>query len=147
MKNMNHYCRIAKQITRPTGLAIALVTGSLFVAGNAGADESVEQAGKARFMENCAVCHGADGKGGGPFAQLLKSPPSDLTVLSKSANGEFPFNRVYEAIDGRDMVKGAHGSKDMPIWGGEWKGSSVAPETVLRGRILEMIIYLRSIQQ
>ena len=125
----------------------AAVMGLALFAINAPADEAVEAAGKARFMENCAVCHGADAKGGGPFTTLLKSGPSDLTMLSQGNGGEFPFNRVYDAIDGRASVKGAHGSKDMPIWGGEWKGSSVAPETALRGQILEMIIFLRSIQQ
>lgn len=130
-----------------TLLATALSACMLVPVGNAFADESVEAAGKARFMENCAVCHGANAKGGGPFSDMLKSPPSDLTQLSKGAGGDFPFNRVYDAIDGRTAVMGAHGSKDMPIWGGEWKGSSIAAETVLRGRILEMIIYLRSIQE
>lgn len=125
----------------------AAVMGLALFAANAPADQDVEAAGKARFMENCAVCHGEDAKGGGPFTTLLKSAPSDLTQLSQGNGGEFPFNRVYDAIDGRASVKGAHGSKDMPIWGGEWKGSSVAAETALRGQILEMIIYLRSIQQ
>tara|TARA_R110002096_G_scaffold8239_20_gene34661 strand:- start:431 stop:859 length:429 start_codon:yes stop_codon:yes gene_type:complete len=120
---------------------------ALFAMNAQAADEAVEAAGKARFMENCAVCHGPDAKGGGPFTSLLKAAPSDLTLLSKNAGGEFPFNRVYDAIDGRASVKGAHGSKEMPIWGGEWKGSSVAAETAVRGQILEMIIYLRSIQQ
>lgn len=125
----------------------AAAMGLALFATNALADQDVEAAGKARFMENCAVCHGADAKGGGPFTTLLKSAPSDLTMLSQGNGGEFPFNRVYDAIDGRASVKGAHGSKDMPIWGGEWKGSSVAAETAVRGQILEMIIYLRSIQQ
>jgi len=125
----------------------AAVMGLALFATNALADQDVEAAGKARFMENCAVCHGPDAKGGGPFTTLLKSAPSDLTMLSQGNGGEFPFNRVYDAIDGRASVKGAHGSKDMPIWGGEWKGSSVAAETAVRGQILEMIIYLRSIQQ
>lgn len=125
----------------------AAVVGLALFATNALADQDVEAAGKARFMENCAVCHGPDAKGGGPFTTLLKSAPSDLTMLSQGNGGEFPFNRVYDAIDGRASVKGAHGSKDMPIWGGEWKGSSVAAETAVRGQILEMIIYLRSIQQ
>lgn len=134
--------RIRTNITRlAAGMCVALF------AANAPADQAVEAAGKVRFMENCAVCHGPDGKGGGPFTTLLKSPPSDLTMLSKGAGGDFPFNRVYDAIDGRSSLKGAHGSKEMPIWGGEWKGSSVAAETALRGQILEMIIYLRSIQQ
>ena len=132
--------------TNVTRLAAAICV-ALFAANAPAADKNVEAAGKVRFMEHCAVCHGADAKGGGPFTTLLKSPPSDLTMLSKGAGGEFPFNRVYDAIDGRASVKGAHGSKDMPIWGGEWKGSSVAAETALRGQILEMIIYLRSIQQ
>jgi mono/diheme cytochrome c family protein len=139
------HCNRNRLRTNITGLAAAMCV-TLFTA-SASADENVEAAGKVRFMENCAVCHGADGKGGGPFTTLLKSPPSDLTMLSKGAGGEFPFNRVYDAIDGRASVKGAHGSKDMPIWGGEWKGSSVAAETAVRGQILEMIIYLRSIQQ
>lgn len=141
---MDHHDRnrIRTHITR---LAVSACVALFAV--NAPADENVEAAGKARFMENCAVCHGADAKGGGPFTPLLKSAPNDLTKLSQGAGGEFPFNRVYDAIDGRASVKGAHGSKDMPIWGGEWKGSSVAAETAVRGQILEMIIYLRSIQQ
>lgn len=133
--------------TRVAFTRCAAVMGLALFTTNALADKDVEAAGKARFMENCAVCHGADAKGGGPFTTLLKSAPSDLTMLSKGNGGDFPFNRVYDAIDGRASVKGAHGSKEMPIWGGEWKGSSVAAETAVRGQILEMIIYLRSIQQ
>ena len=111
------------------------------------ADAGVVEAGKGRFMDYCAVCHGGDGKGGGPFATMLKKQPSDLTMLSKSNDGTFPFDRVFETIDGRGNVGGAHGSAEMPIWGADWEGTSVAAQTALRGRILEMIIYLRSIQQ
>ncbi|MGR8950092.1 MAG: c-type cytochrome [Gammaproteobacteria bacterium] len=111
------------------------------------ADMGVEEAGKARFMDYCAVCHGANAEGGGPFANMLKKQPSDLTMLSKSNGGTFPFDRVFESIDGRGTVGGAHGSQEMPIWGAEWEGSSVAAQTALRGRMLEMIIYLRSIQK
>ncbi len=128
------------------GALIGLV-GLLAVPLQVIADEGVEAAGKIRFNESCAVCHGLDARGKGPFAKMLTTQPPDLTVLSKNNGGTFPFDRVFDSIDGRDMISGAHGSKEMPIWGGEWKGSSVAPETVLRGRILEMIIYLRSIQQ
>ena len=90
---------------------------------------------------------GADAKGGGPFATLLNKKPSDLTTLSQRNEGEFPFNRVYETIDGRTMP-GAHGTEQMPIWGGQWKSSaSLGNETGVRGQILETILYLRSIQQ
>ena len=111
------------------------------------ADPGVAEMGKIRFMENCAVCHATDAKGGGPFATLLKAAPSDLTTLSERNGGEFPFNRVYDMVDGRAMPA-AHGTPDMPIWGGEWKHKSmVGAETEVRGRILEMIVYLRSIQK
>lgn len=113
----------------------------------AAADEGVVVAGKNRYMDYCAVCHGADGMGNGPFAKMLHKQPSDLTVLSKNAGGAFPFDRVFETIDGREHLGGAHGSKEMPIWGAEWKVDNVVGATALRGRILEMIIYLRSIQK
>lgn len=141
-----HKIQSVHKTTIQQALGIALTCSALFAAGTAVADEGVEAAGKARFMESCAVCHGADAKGKGPFAPLLTAAPIDLTVLTKNAGGEFPFNKIFDSIDGRTATS-AHGTKDMPIWGNEWKGTSIATETALRGRILEMIIYLRSIQQ
>ena len=111
------------------------------------ADESVEAAGKARFMESCAVCHGVEAIGDGPYAGLLTKKPANLTLLAKNNGGVFPFNVVYDSIDGRGP-NGAHGTKDMPVWGANWKGGNAqGAETAVRGRILETIIYLRSIQK
>src|SRR5579864_6547315 len=42
------------------------------------------------FRAYCAVCHGEDGKGHGPLAPQLKAMPSDLTILAKANNGQFP---------------------------------------------------------
>ncbi|MEQ8660154.1 MAG: c-type cytochrome [Gammaproteobacteria bacterium] len=121
---------------------------SVVLAGPAlAADDDVAAVGKTRFMDFCAVCHGPDAKGGGPFAPMLNTSPPDLTMLASKNDGEFPFNAVYDMIDGRGMP-GAHGTDEMPIWGGEWKRTdALGAETALRGRILEIIIYLRSIQQ
>lgn len=111
------------------------------------ADDSVEAAGKARFMESCAVCHGSEALGNGPYASLLTKKPANLTLLAKNNGGTFPFNVVYDSIDGRGP-NGAHGTKDMPVWGSNWKGANAqGAETALRGRILETILYLRSIQK
>jgi putative copper export protein/mono/diheme cytochrome c family protein len=35
--------------------------------------------GAALFQQNCAACHGADGRGDGPAAQGLPAPPANLT--------------------------------------------------------------------
>lgn len=125
-----------------TALLLGLLTQPVLAA-----DDSIEDSGKARYMEYCAVCHGADAKGGGVFTPLLNKAPVDLTLLSKNNGGEFPFGRTYDMIDGRGMP-GAHGTVEMPIWGGTWRtDSGLGAETELCGRILEMIVYLRSIQQ
>ena len=38
------------------------------------------------------------------------------SVLAKKNNGVFPFDSVYEIIDGRKTII-AHGTRDVPIWG------------------------------
>ncbi|MCB1749089.1 MAG: c-type cytochrome [Gammaproteobacteria bacterium] len=131
------------RLARTLPFALALAIGAPAQAD----DADVAAVGKERFGSYCAACHGLDAKGDGPVAFVLKKTPPDLTVLAKNNGGDFPFNKVYDMIDGRDMA-GAHGTREMPVWGGEWKDSSkLGGETELRGRLLEIIIYLRSIQQ
>ena len=70
-----------------------------------------------------------------------------MTLLAKNSGGDFPFNVIFDSIEGRGP-NGAHGTRDMPLWGSNWKGSAaLGAETAVRGRILETIIYLRSIQK
>jgi len=112
--------------------------------------------GQAEYMNKCAVCHGASGKGDGGAVDLLKVAPADLTVLSKKNGGVFPVDRVYQVIDGRQAVQG-HGSRDMPIWGSIYKKETAEagayffemPYTMdmyVRVRILALIDYLSRIQ-
>jgi hypothetical protein len=73
-------------------------------------------------------------------------------MMSKNNNGTFPFWAAYEIVDGRSGV-GAHGTREMPVWGKEFYQSSrdgsqgISTETIVRGQIMELLIYLRSIQQ
>jgi hypothetical protein len=39
--------------------------------------------GRQMFSSYCAPCHGVDGRGHGPAATALKTPPADLTGLVK----------------------------------------------------------------
>lgn len=138
---------------------IAGLTAGLVAAAHA---EDID-IGKAEFQSSCASCHGADAKGKGPVAAHLKVPPPDLTVLARTNNGVFPTNAVTEILYGSKPI-GAHGTREMPVWGERfnpivnlphdvdpyyWKmaGPQQNPELVVRTRILAVIDYLNRIQQ
>src|SRR4029079_12591429 len=61
--------------------------------------------GKATYTQHCAVCHGTEGKGNGPAADALKTPPADLTMLSKKNGGTYPAIKVGSAIPGDGTVE------------------------------------------
>ena len=100
--------------------------------------------GPAMFRAYCAVCHGTDGRGGGPAADSLKKRPADLTQLATKNNGKFPALRVENVIRGSGVVE-AHGSRDMPIWGSVFRTLG-DPDTV-RLRIKNLSGYLESLQR
>jgi mono/diheme cytochrome c family protein len=103
--------------------------------------------GSEMFNEYCASCHGADAKGHGPALAALKTPPPDLTLLSRSNHGKYPDARVYSAIRG-DVNFPAHGSKDMPVWGvifHEMGGDNAEAEAAVRMR--NLCLYIQSLQQ
>ena len=68
------------------------------------------------FNNYCAVCHGKDGKGGGPAASALKTPPADLTTLAQKNGGKYPSAHISSVIRGQASMP-SHGSQDMPVWG------------------------------
>ncbi len=111
------------------------------------------QLGQEEFLKTCAICHGKSGKGDGLFSPQLKQKPSDLTKISKNNNGVFPALEVYKVIDGREVDEFAHGTSVMPVWGMRYSAeswfdvSAQHAETVARGKIFELILYLNSIQE
>jgi mono/diheme cytochrome c family protein len=101
--------------------------------------------GKEMYTAYCAVCHGTDGKGGGPAASALKVPPTDLTLLSKNNGGKYPALKVTSAIHGEGSVP-AHGSKEMPVWGSLfWKMSS-GHESEVQQRVTNLTQYVETLQ-
>ena len=143
------------------GIALAAITAITVVSGGQTVAEELDP-GKAEYHSSCAPCHGGDGKGNGPVSAELKVTPPDLTALAKKNNGVFPFNSVYEIVDGRKTVV-AHGTRDMPIWGNRYvpqpnkaviprSSENVLsqfydPELIVRMRILAVIDYLNRIQE
>lgn len=68
------------------------------------------------FTRHCASCHGTDGKGNGPLAASLNTPPTDLTTIQARTGGVWDGAAVMGVIDGRRRVA-AHGPREMPVWG------------------------------
>lgn len=108
--------------------------------------------GKEEYLRTCSLCHGIDAKGHGVYAFELKDSPSDLTLIEKKNYGVFPFSQLYKIIDGRKEVK-SHGARDMPVWGDRYSSESWLhtnaqnSETLVRGRIFELLLYLETIQK
>ncbi|BEI38606.1 cytochrome c [Polynucleobacter sp. HIN8] len=132
---------------------LALGTASLLILVSvAHAQSGKVDFGKREYVSNCANCHGMDGKGNGPYSDLLKKSPPNLTTLSKNNGGIFPMDRLYQSITG-DNIK-AHGSRDMPIWGMEYRveaanrymESSYDPDAYVRVRVLALLEYLYRLQ-
>jgi len=111
--------------------------------------------GKMEYDSACAVCHGLTGKGDdGPLKSLFARPVPNLTALAKNNKGVFPFDRVYQIIDGRQEVK-AHGPREMPVWGRAFSAQSSIyfnnyppqdTESAARSRILALTEYLYRLQ-
>jgi mono/diheme cytochrome c family protein len=139
-----------------------VVTLSLSVASFAASAQSTYDMGKTLYQDNCAGCHGATGKGDGPLKAYLIKAPSDLTTITQRHQGTFPQQRLWETIDGRGSTEpGPHGSREMPIWGNEFKAQTErgpwwgmpyggmhrgGPEWQVHQKISALIDYLARIQ-
>ena len=115
--------------------ALYLITASLGWAQSNGQQE---------FERHCALCHGLDGKGGGPLANAMKLVQADLTRLAARSNGEFPDSRVGDVIRNGGGVLG-HGSSAMLPWA-NYFGEKGKPEVAKR-RIADLVAYIKSLQQ
>ncbi|HUV69676.1 MAG TPA: c-type cytochrome [Terracidiphilus sp.] len=72
--------------------------------------------GKQMYRSYCASCHGLNGKGNGPIAASLKTPPADLTELSRNNGGKYPWAHVTSVLEYGVKIP-SHGTADMPVWG------------------------------
>lgn len=85
----------------------------------------------------------------------LVQPPADLTQLAKRHGGVFPSLRVADSIDGRSAhTVGAHGAREMPVWGTEFRKPGPAgtaagrdPDRQARQYMVDLLQYLSRIQE
>ena len=102
--------------------------------------------GKQTYREYCAACHGSDGRGMGPAASALKTPPADPSTLAKRHGGKFPYDYVADIVRfGKPIV--AHGSNDMPVWGPIFAVRDNFNEAAVRQRIKNLCEFLATLQE
>ncbi len=102
-----------------------------------------EISGPVLFADNCTVCHGPGGKGGGPLAKALGLSPPDLTMLASRAEGRFPSGHVLSILRNGGGRKG-DGDKAMPAWTKIF--AHECGEAYANQAVLELDKYLRTIQ-
>lgn len=142
--------RIFKPLYLVAALALVLATGSARAKEPGKTIKRVPVTdvatidGQQLFNHYCAVCHGQDAKGTGPAADALKKAPADLTQITRRSGGAtFPEVHVMRIIKGDDIV-GAHGTRDMPIWGELF--TSLRGKETTELRVNALMRYLESIQ-
>ena len=106
--------------------------------------------GERLYLQMCADCHGADGKGAGPAAADLGAQPPNLTTLRAQNRGIFPRNFVMSVIDG--FNRRDHVGSVMPEFGAEDMGPIVQVEdgglsTPIPSDLIALAAYLESIQE
>jgi mono/diheme cytochrome c family protein len=98
-------------VANASGILLLALAGAGWAQGKLPADF-----GKREFQANCVRCHGATGKGNGPYADFRKLRIPDLGTLSARNKGVFPYDDVYQVIEGSGVVS-AHRADGMPAWG------------------------------
>jgi mono/diheme cytochrome c family protein len=102
-------------------------------------------AGQETFLKYCASCHGKTAKGDGPAAFVLKTPPLDLTTLSKRHEDKFPAGYVSAVLTFGESFA-SHGAVDMPIWGSRFKTLDPVHDPTGQQHIDDVVAYIRSLQ-
>ena len=126
-----------------------LKAGLLLLLFTAGTVHAGDEAGRTLYLRYCASCHGREGRGDGPVAPALCEKPPDLTQIAAVHGGVFPFEAVFEAIDGTRTVR-AHGVSEMPIWGEVFQVDPASPleqQILASGKMIAIARYLRTLQR
>jgi hypothetical protein len=108
------------------------------------ADDAQKLDSEYEFNNYRAACHGIQGRGDGATASALKQSSTDLTRLAKQNNGVVPYDRVFAQIHGKEIAV-VHG-REMPLWG-ERYNLEVHDQALVRARILELVTYVKRLQE
>ena len=98
---------MAQATHRPIATALLVGSVSMWLWQPAAAQRAPEEHpsflltspyGVDNFHAYCSPCHCRDGKGNGPVAKVLKTTPSDLTMIVARNHGVFPRATIRDII-------------------------------------------------
>jgi mono/diheme cytochrome c family protein len=122
-----------------SGLVLSVVTGC-----DVDTRSEVER-GEALYVAYCQMCHGETGDG--PMADLLKTPPTDLTTITQRYGGKFPDDQITKQVEGKERIMG-HADSDMPVfWVAIKNGENLQEDHEVEERIDALVAYLKAIQK
>ena len=125
--------------------AVLYSFGSLLQAQNAPSKKaSNTPTGVELYAQHCAVCHGNDLQGAGPFPPPYRKPP-DLSRLSRRHGGKFPEAYVSKVLR-NGVTLPAHGPAEMPVWGADFAAKERIDEAQVAERIRRLVSYLKAAQ-
>jgi len=101
-------------------VAAIMVAGLILADSRSSVMGSQASDGKAIFLVNCAVCHQATGRGGGPYPPLAGNP--DVNAVDSA-------NLIQTVLNGRTgpiTVNGTQYGGNMPSWRGQLSDEQIA---------------------
>jgi len=108
-------------------LLYGIILGTFLPVLNAFANPPLSYEGRRLFVSYCQLCHGMDGKGGGPLAEEMKIDTADLTTTVRSRSDTI-LKKIITG-EGRQTITGRdrHNllSDAMPSWKGVFTDSQV----------------------
>jgi mono/diheme cytochrome c family protein len=127
-----------------------LMLGGLLLSSILGCNQQEDtlsrvERGERLYVAYCQMCHGTHGDG--PMADLLNTPPPDLTRIAARRDGKFPDDVITQQISGKDRILG-HTESDMPVfWVALKNGENLQDDHEVEERIQDLVRYLKSIQE
>jgi hypothetical protein len=115
-----------------------------------GSSLGAESTGRDLFVENCVYCHGKSGRGDGPNAGQLNTPPSDLTKIAERRDGVWPMLEIMSIIDG--YSRNTLPREDMPVFESFLDNEMVEFDTgngvdvLVPSKLVEIVYYLEAVQ-
>lgn len=130
-------------------LCLSAVLFTAAVSHSAAAADYLAMSGKELYGRFCASCHGIEAHGDGPAAASFKIEVPDLTLMASRQGRAFSPELIERIIDGRHLI-GAHGTRDMPVWGEEFTRSEIGnpdAERATRTLITRIADFISAIQK